>query len=783
MAAPKTSEHDYKQVTRFCADFQTLLKTVEVYTIEHIGSLEAAVRLMGSFRLLAADNGVVSITPVDDVFQVGKVLIPLKIAEKNQVMGRVCQLFNERKILVIAIKPDVSPDDFLWMAKTLTAPFEPTVAEHQYEELNLKTGSRIVVSSRSATIGVQEGKMLPLLLSGKLPALLNKSTRKTLFWEITNNVESSAWAIQKQLRWELRKDSPLSIRDFLTAESDRWIHILGEVMERVHADGDTSSAEGQKEILKLMLPYLATISVDRRSEEFNRLMSQANMDNIREMIGLFAQYYDSVLQRVEDLAEYRERVRELMKQLDQLVHVKKVEKNTLISTAKLQLASIAPAVVTLPTVMGKLNHRVLLTNEPEIIQPLFFIILDGFTDQKDIPQDFIDDFSEQAITFCKKFCDYCESTINGFLKILSDMPAENELSKLVRIIREALSTFCDSCSKTRDCSIIQTLSSELSRQTLSQPIALAFLELWQQLAHVFLEKDFNAFIAQIIPLAEHDLSPDRFTDEKLQDALIETWRSFAGATYFKYLFKRLTEQEKKIRFDTIETISKWGAFSVWLCLGGLSSQNWQLRRNLATIIGRVASLNKPAFLKQVLRDRDWRVRYEVISAIHSRLGEISDQIKSDNDHPLGKIMILALLDRRKQIREEVYAIFESITPPESVRALINAYNRLSAVGDDYEVDERAKILALLASATKHNQDYIDEVIDFISGVATMKEKLLTPQWMIPLKKASVEALMKIDTPKSHDWIKTLAKKRPYKNGVVGREARAALKRIELVEKK
>ena len=328
MATLKTSDHDYKQVTRFCADVQTLLKTVEVYTIEHIGSLEAAVRLMGSFRLLAADNGVVSITPVDDVFQVGKVLIPLKVAEKNQVMGRVCRLFNERKILVIAIKPDVSSDDFLWMAKTLTAPFEPTVAEHQYEELNLTTGSRIVVSSRSATIGVQEGKMLPLLLSGKLPALLNKSTRKTLFWEITNNVESSAWAIQKQLRWELRKDSPLSIRDFLTAESDRWVHILGEVMERVHADGDTSSAEGQKEILKLMLPYLATISVDRRSEEFNRMMSQADMDNIREMIGLFAQYYDSVLQRVEDLAEYRERVRELMKQLDQLVHAETVEKNT-----------------------------------------------------------------------------------------------------------------------------------------------------------------------------------------------------------------------------------------------------------------------------------------------------------------------------------------------------------------------------------------------------------------------------------------------------------------------
>ncbi|MGB3976789.1 MAG: hypothetical protein WBM02_06395 [bacterium] len=778
MAVSTSSEHDYQQVLRFCIDFQALLKTVEIYTIEHVGSLEAAVRLMGSFRPMAADTDTVSINPGKKALQVGAIHLPLKMVKNNQAIARVFQIFSERDIKLIAIKPDVTSEDFLLMAKTLTAPFEPIVAERQYEELNLKTGSRVIISSKTASIGMKEGKMLPLLLSGKLPRALDKSTRNSLFWEITHNVGSSAWAIQKQLKWESQKDSPIGVRDTLTKESDRWVHILGEVMERVHADGDTSSADGQREILKLMMPYLASIHVDSRSDEFDNLMNRMDAANVRETITIFAHYYERILKRAEDLETYRQRVERLMKQLEQFVHAEKSEKKELIPSVKSELAAVASAAVTLPIIMEKLNYQVLITNEPELIQPMFFIFLDGFTDQNNIPKYVIDSFSEQVRAFCKKFGDYCESTITGFLKIISDMPPDNQPENLIRIVRETLNTFCGNCPKIKKCSIIETLSKELSRQVLAHPIAYAFLELWQQLAHLFLENDFNAFIAYIVPLAENELSPDRFKDENFQDAIIEAWKSFSGATYFKYLFKRLTESEKQIRFNTIDMISKWGAFAVWLCLGGLTHQSWQLRRNLATIIGRVASLDKPVFLKQVLRDRDWRVRYEVISAIHQRVNEIADQIKNDNDHPLGKIMILALLDGRKQIREEAYAMFELIAPPESVRALINAYNRLSTVGDDYEIDERSKILVLLAGVTKHNLEYADEVIGFISGIAAMKEGILTPQWMVPLKKASVEALEKIDSAGSWDWIQTLAKKRPYKYGVVGREARAALKRGE-----
>jgi len=124
------------------------------------------------------------------------------------------------------------------------------------------------------------------------------------------------------------------------------------------------------------------------------------------------------------------------------------------------------------------------------------------------------------------------------------------------------------------------------------------------------------------------------------------------------------------------------------------------------------------------------------------------------------------------------SVFESITPPDAVRGLINAYERLSSVSDDYEVSERVRILGLLSIIGKSNPSFLDEVIRFVSGIATQKEGILTPQWMIPIKRASVECLEHIDTTESLKWLETLAKQRPYKRGVVGREARSALKRLQ-----
>lgn len=777
MALSANSGRDYSHVIRFCIDFQGLLKAVEMYTIEHVAAVDAAVRLQNSFRPLVFENEDVVIVSDAPSLQIGTTFITEKIIEKTPAIMKVYKLIEERKIGTVTLKPDVAPDDFLIMARTLTAPFEPSVAERQYEELDLKTGSRVTVSALAVMQKDTNGTILSQLLSGKIDDKLIDTAKEALYKEITRNIESTTRIIQKQLKRELQKDAPVSVRDTLPVACDRWVHILGEVMEKIHSGRDTTSAERQRQILELILPYLSTIQASRRSEEFSAVMEQIESANIQTKIRLFAQYYDQIFQRVEELATYRRRAQNLVRQLEQIVHEKDPEKNRLISTAKQEVASVAPGAVNFPAVFGKLMFRVLQTREPELIQPMLFISLDRLSNSTPVPAGTVDELASLAISFCKDFSDYCESTVTGFMKILGDTPVENHPEVLVQITRKILEEYCDNCRKIKNCSIVQTLSSELCRQTISQPLATAFVELWQRTAHAVLKQDFNTFQTGIVPLAENDLAPDRFSEDGLQDCIAEAWKSFADAPYFQNLFKRLTGPEKKTRFDTIDYISRFGSFAVWLSLGGLGNQNWQLRRNLATIIGRVAPLDKPAFLKQVLRDRDWHVRFEVISALRHRIEEVADQIKSSNEHPLGKIITLALLDGRKEIREETYAIFESISPPDAVRGLINAYERLSSVSDDYEIDERSRIIALLAIIAKNNPEYLGEVISFVSGVASLKEGLLTPQWMIPLKKASVECLEKLGSTESRQWIETLARKRPYKRGVVGREARAALKRI------
>jgi hypothetical protein len=777
MALSANSGRDYSHVIRFCIDFQGLLKAVEMYTIEHVAAVDAAVRLQNSFRPLVFENDDVVIMSDAPSLQVGTTFVTEKIIEKTPAIMKIYKLIEERKIGSITIKPDVAPDDLLMMARTLTAPFEPSVAERQYEELDLKTGSRIMISALAMIHKDSDGTILSQLLSGKLDNKLNDTAKDALYNEITRNIESTTRIIQKQLRRELQKEAPVSVRDTLPVACDRWVHILGEVMEKIHSGRDTTSAERQRQILELILPYLSTIQINKRSEEFNTVMEQIESASIQTKIRLFAQYYDQIFQRVEDLATYRRRAQNLVRQLEQIPHAKDSEKSKLVSVAKQEVASVAPGAVNFPAVFGKVMFRVLQTREPELIQPMLFIALDRLSDTASVPSGTVDEFASLAISFCKEFNDYCESTVTGFIKILSDTPVENQPEILVQIMRKILEEYCDNCRKINKCAIVETLSSELCRQTISQPLATAFIELWQRTGHAVLKQDFNAFLTRIVPLAENDLAPDRFSEDGLQDCIAEAWKSFADAPYFKNLFKRLTGPEKKIRFDTIDYVSRFGSFAVWLSLGGLGNQNWQLRRNLATIIGRVAPLDKPAFLKQVLRDRDWHVRFEVISALRHRIEEVADQIKSNNEHPLGRIITLALLDGRKEIREETYAIFESITPPDAVRGLINAYERLSSVSDDYEVEERCRIIALLGIIAQNNPEHFGEVIDFVSRIATLKEGLLTPQWMISLKKTSVECLEKISSAESRHWIETLARKRPYKRGVVGREARAALKRI------
>ncbi|HPQ40428.1 MAG TPA: HEAT repeat domain-containing protein, partial [bacterium] len=638
---------------------------------------------------------------------------------------------------------------------------------------------RIKISGKETERKESAQHLLPHVISGKMDIELTEASRELLYLEITRNMEETGRVLQKQMKKEVAADSPLNPRDVLNEYCNRWVHLLGELLEMIHSGEDTASAERQRQVLEMMLPYLETIPEEHRCEEFNELMSKMHSSDLSNKIRMFAEYYDSVFQKVSDYSTFRHRVEHLLENIDELSRGN--ESPEMIASVVEQLVSIVPGTVNFPILYQKLLYRIFDTHYPELIHKILIVTFNAYLKQAEVDSDAIGILVIKACELCHEYKEYCQEIVGDFIQILSRTPSENQPQRLVPVPVEIITRKCGQCEHIKECRVLDLLSDAIGNLNLAEQLREPFIDLWQQVTHALLQTDFNAFRTRVTPLAETTLAPDRFDENGIQDMIAETWKSFAETSYFESLFKRLTSPDRETRFNTIDHIAKYGGFAVWLSLGGLNSDNWQLRRNLATIIGRVATLDKPAFLKQVLRDRDWHVRFEVISALRRRLEEVAGQIRNQPDHPLGRLITLALLDGRKEIREETYAIIETICPPEAARSLISTYHRLSAVSDDYEIQERVRILSILSQLTQKECPDRDAIIRFIIEVATMKEGLITPQWMIPLKKAAVESLVVIDTDESREWLDKLAHKRPHKRGIVGREARTALKKMKKTE--
>ncbi|MBN1297272.1 hypothetical protein JXA80_10860 [bacterium] len=776
MVSPSNSGRDYSRVIRFCMDFQGLLKAVEMYTTEHLAAVDAAVRCLNSFRPLVFEDQTITITPGNSSLQIGPTFIPEKILERTPAFQRVAKLLDDRRITMIAIRPDVAADDFLAMAHTLTSPFEPTVAERQYDELETKTRYRITISGKETERTESVQHLLPHVIAGSLDVELTSASRELLYLEITRNIEETGRVLQKQMKKEVSPESPTCPRDVLNEYCNRWVHLLGELLEMIHSGQDTASAERQRQVLEMMLPYLETIPNDQRCPEFNALMDKMHGGDLSTKIRLFAEYYDGVFQRVADFTTFRHRVDSLILAIESLNDAAPDE--TVIQSIRHQLDAIIPGTTHFTILYDKLIHRVYQSHHPELVHNILTKTFGAYLTQESLDEAAVQILGEKTQSFCHEFKSYCENTLTYFIRTISEVKEPAPNPKLIAIPLNTLAMECESCERIKECGVFDLISRLIPEPRIPRILRLPLIEHWQRMAHALLECDINVFRTRIPPLAESVLAPDAFDENDIQDVIADAWKSFADTTYFQSVFKRLTDPDRETRFSTINHLANYGKFAVWLSLGGLNNDNWQLRRNLATIIGRVASLDEPVFLKLVLRDRDWHVRFEVISALRRRVEEVTGQIRKQANHPLGRLITLALLDGRQEIRMEAYSIIENIAPPEAVRSLISTYQRLSAVSDDYEIQERSRILAIMSMLGRNNSEAAKDVVHFAGEIASMKEGILTPQWMIPLKKAAVECLVMIDTPDSRAWLETLAHKRPYKRGVVGREARSVLKRLQ-----
>ena len=137
------------------------------------------------------------------------------------------------------------------MAHTLTVPFQPTIAERQYDELESKTRFRIRITGQNQSEKASEQTLLPHLVSGKIDKDITEAAKEMLYNEITRNIDDTGRLMQKQLKREKIPDAPVYIRDVLVSACDRWVHLLGEILETIHAGDDTIAAERQRLVLEI----------------------------------------------------------------------------------------------------------------------------------------------------------------------------------------------------------------------------------------------------------------------------------------------------------------------------------------------------------------------------------------------------------------------------------------------------------------------------------------------------------------------------------------------------
>jgi hypothetical protein len=304
------------------------------------------------------------------------------------------------------------------------------------------------------------------------------------------------------------------------------------------------------------------------------------------------------------------------------------------------------------------------------------------------------------------------------------------------------------------------------------------LEIWKNLTLELAILSPDEFRNRIIPMALHPFNPDDHPNPEIKTLISSAWQSLADAPVFQTILKNLVSENRDIRFKSISELAGYGAFAIWICLYGLNSQSWHLRRNLATVMGQIVDVRQTNLLREPLRDHDWHVRLEIVKALAERTDEIKELIKLNPDHPIIKIVIMALRDGNRSIRSEAYKPIENLQLVTAFRSLAELFQRLAAVNSDSDIEERVKIIRLCGVLASFSCTASASIIEFLSEVGSQPEGLITPNWMIPIKKAVVEALSSLDYPLAVEKLTMLATQKPFKRGVVGREARAALQRLE-----
>ncbi len=764
----------FEKIFRFCSDLMNLVKNTEMYTETHPLSKDALTKSLESTRNFLGQDMDISIFISEDSIVFGDFRITSSMYARYPVFSRFHTLMQGNRISVLSIDANIDADALLTLGKGLSIAPAVDIEKVEVDTILAEKG----ISSVNISISLDEFQgetddslLLTHFLDGSLGRELNQDLREKLYLELTGAPGSAATQIQDKLRREEAHNHPITKRDLLTTHGEKWIHILGYIIEvLLGREGFESGNPRILDIIEDMVPVILKLSAVRRGEDVDSFL-----DKLRELdedakIQLFYEYWNSREQHLSSLAWLLEQVSVFTERLINISSSQEIDEDELIA----EFEKIMPEILAFPTINEKLFSVInRLPNKTLVFEALNASTV-AYVDRENPPREVAAALENRLLRFCGENSSACFRMTIHLVKLIVDKDTPHVTLSLGKIVTHIVNNNCPACAYMEDCQLLTYIGSQVDPHQ-KTPETLKFLvSTWRESAGALLSRDPDEFHRKLAPMAEEEMNPENFDEPILHRQVMDAWKSFADRPYFQDIFNNIVDSNRELRFKTIERLSAFGPVAVLICMGGLDSQNWYLRRNLATVIGQVIDLNQTNILREPLKDPDWHVRLEIISALAKRVEEVADKLREIPNHPLTKILSMALRDGNKQIRNEACKPIEELKLLHALRSLKELYWRLAAVNADADLDERIQIMKLTAELASAEDAPVEDIVEFLGKIGGQKEGLLTPNWMIPIKKGSVQALASIEHPFAQEWLSTLAYEKPHKRGVVGREARSIL---------
>jgi hypothetical protein len=765
-------------ISRFMGELVNLVKMLEMYTEKHQLSKEASKKCHAVLKeFMSWRKDVHIIFNEKDLLINGKPLRETEVT-KSPSFDRFKSILREKKVLSLTFDRFVTEYELTYLAKLLAtsvaSPFETRdVATFLREESIFSI--RVNEAPGTVTSETVESLLLTHFVEGSLGLDLSEELRERLFNEFKEYSESGARQVLEQLITESSYSYPIVQRDMLTTLGEKWIHFTGEIIKAILADAAFESFDERiVQLLDIFLPAVWSIPEERFGVAEAKLLREMSDTEQEDKIHRYEKHFQILNKRLETSQPFFNRVRNWVGNIVENGNKESFNIQSSLEEYKIFTSQLLRS----PSLCEKVFSAIFQLSEQMFIHDLLSYTMDGLTKMTDPSPEITAAIQTRLIEQCAINSDACRFLMIPLVQSMASASSDNVSQSFFEVIIRNIEHLYSRNKELSELPVIEVTVSIIEKDIADTSRFCKLIEVWRDAALSLFEKDIKVFRRHVVQSVTYPLNPGDYSNPVKKKAISDAWKSFSDLKLFQETFKVMIGDDREVRFKTMRRLSRYGTFAVWVCLGALNSQNWHLRRNLATVLGMAVDLNHTAPLLEPLRDHDWRVRLEIINALAERLSEIKEMIQEDQEHPVVKIICTSLRDGNPNIRQAAYRPIETYKLQPAVKSLKNLYDRLSAVNADNDVEERSQIIRLLAKLASGPRANVENIIELIAEIASQKEGLITPNWMIPLKKAAAESLASIRHPLSVEWLEKLATTKPHKRGVIGREARFYLREIE-----